>query len=399
MKSPARLALLPALLAAVLAASPARAQIELTITRTQNFDVDAKPIPLSLSGFSGEVEAVLRFDLFVQGFSFVSPDQAQYLVRGANAGRVEGQLLDAVSKQPLFARAYTGGTLRSQAHALADDIVKELRRLPPIGRTKVAFKRDTGQTSEIYVSDIDGHGATAATADGSIVAAPAWSPGRALLFYTSYKLGNPDIFSHDLGTGTRRIVARYSGLNTSAAVSPDGRKVAMVLSKGGSPNIWVANADGTNLKQLTRTVEGDSSPCWSPDGRWICFSSRASGRSALYVVPAEGGTMKRVPTEGALNATEPDWSPDGTSIVFTRQAGAFEICVVPAPGFEPPAGQRGARVLVTGEDPSWAPNSRTVIYARRTGGRRVLSMLDVPTKQTKDLLPISGSCSQPSWSK
>ena len=103
MKSPARF--LPFLLLACFStAAPApAAPIELVIERpTQNFDVDAKPIPLSLSGFSGEVEAVLRFDLFVQGFSFVGPEQAQYLVKGANGARVEGQLYDAISKQALF---------------------------------------------------------------------------------------------------------------------------------------------------------------------------------------------------------------------------------------------------------------------------------------------------------
>ena len=81
------------------------------------------------------------------------------------------------------------------------------------------------------------------------------------MYYTSYKLGNPDIFYHDLTTGQRRAVARYSGLNSSAAVSPDGTKVAMILSKGGSPNVYVCNADGTDLKKLTSTSE-DSSPCW-----------------------------------------------------------------------------------------------------------------------------------------
>jgi TolB protein len=399
MKSPA-FCLLFLFVAALLTTAPApAAPYETEIVRTQNFDGAAKPIPLSLSGFSGEVEAVLQFDLTVQGFSFVAPEKADYLVKGSNGARVEGQLFDAVGKQVLFGKAYAGGSLRAQAHALADDIVAALRRLPPIGRTKVAFKNDTGRTSEIFVSDLDGHGASAATADGQIVAAPTWSPGSRLLFYTSYKMGNPDIFSHDLDSGTRRVVARYSGLNTSAAISPDGRRVAMILSKSGAPNVWVADADGSNLMQLTKTVEGDSSPCWSPDGKTICFSSRASGRSALYTVPAAGGAMQRLSTPGALNATEPDWSPDGTSIVFTRQQGDFEVCVVPAPGFTPPNGSREARVLRSGEDPSWAPNSRTVIYARRVGGKRVLSMLDVPTKQTKDLRTISGSCSQPSWSK
>jgi len=78
--------------------------------------------------------------------------------------------------------------------------------------------------------------------------------------------------------------------------------------------------------------------------------------------------------------------------VFTAQMGGFEICVVPAAGGT-------ATLLVSGEDPSWAPNSRTVIYARRGGGSRRLSLLDVPTKQVKNVPRISGSNSQPSWAK
>jgi Tol biopolymer transport system component len=56
-------------------------------------------------------------------------------------------------------------------------------------------------------------------------------------------------------------------------------------------------------------------------------------------------------------------------------------------------------VLVTGEDPSWSPNSRTLIFTRRTGGRYVLSVLDVFTKQVKDIARISGNDSQPAWAR
>jgi len=72
--------------------------------------------------------------------------------------------------------------------------------------------------------------------------------------------------------------------------------------------------------------------------------------------------------------SEPDWSPDGKLIAFTVQYRDFQICVVPAAGGT-------ATALVEGEDPSWSPNSRTLIFARRQGGRYVLSLLDVPTKQ------------------
>src|SRR6266542_3971998 len=83
----------------------------------------SKLIPISLEGFSGEAATVLKNDLEVAGFKFVSQDQAQFNVVGSNNPNVQGRLNDRISKASLLAMAYTGGSLRTQAHRLADDIV------------------------------------------------------------------------------------------------------------------------------------------------------------------------------------------------------------------------------------------------------------------------------------
>ena len=381
---------LPVLLSA---AVMTRGQNEINIEQNITVMGMTKPIPVSLDGFTGETLDVLKFDLYVQGFSFVAPDAAQYVISGSNAGNVQGRVMDRIARSSLLARSYTGASLRREAHAFANDIVLAITGKNGIALTKIAFKDEASNgDGEIYVADFDGHGPQAVTHDGAIVAAPAWAPRRLALYYTSYKLGNPDIFYHDLTTGQRRAVARYSGLNSSAAVSPDGTRVAMILSKGGSPNVYVCNADGTGLKRLTTTSE-DSSPCWSPDGQWICFATKINSRRLLAKVPAGGGEVQTLRTVGVSNPTEPDWSPDGKWIAFTSQMGEFDVCVVPAGG-------GSATVLVRGEDPSWAPNSRTLICARRGPSYRyVLSLLDAPTKQVKDVTRVSGSDSQPAWAR
>jgi TolB protein len=349
-------------------------------------------IRVAVSGFSGEVESVLDFDLSVLGMEITTPDKAEYLVGGHGDGRVEGSLTPAGSDRALWMRAYAGGTIRSQAHALANDIVKEIRQTPPIFLGKIVFRQQEGAATEICVSDFDGFNPTAVTRDGALVDGPTWIPGGGGIFYTSWKNGDTQILKHNLTTGARSVFAGYPGANFSPEVSPDGQKVAMILSKGGSPNLYVSDIDGGNPRQLTHTRDEDSSPCWGPDSREICFVCR-SGRAQLQIIGAEGGPARPVRVAGIYgNMTSPDWSPDGKQIAFTSGSGHFTICVAPAEGGD-------AQRLVEGEDPCWAPNSRTIIFCRRANNKRTLCLLDVPTKHVKDVRQLSGNCSEPSWAR
>ena len=358
---------------------------------------NTRPIYVSMTGFTGEAAQVLQFDLPVQGFAFTNAEAAQFLISGSNNGNLEGRVTDRFTKAVKVAKAYTGATIRRQAHAFADDFVQALGR-KGIAQTKIAFKGESGGNGEIYIADFDGHNAQAVTDDHTIVAAPCWVPGRMALYYTSYKMNHPDIFYQNLSTGERKVFARYGGSNISPASSPDGSKVAMILSKDGWTDLYVSRSDGSDLLRLTKSPQDESSPCWSPDGRWICYASKDGERRALSKISATGGTPQRISTPMAGSPTEPDWSPDGKWIAFTRQSGGFDICVVPAEGG---TAAKPAVILVPGEDPSWSPNSRTLAFARREGGHYVLSLLDVPTKQVKDVTRISGisSQSQPSWQK
>ena len=392
MRKPFRhtLTVLAAILGLGQALGQAQNEIDVDIFNTG----EVKAIPVHIEGFTGEVLSLLKFDLFVQGFEFVDRGKAQFTIKGSNTGgSVTGAVYDHLKRGFILNKRYQGGSLRLQGHTFANNVVENITGSPGIGLTKIAFRQFHGRNTEIHVADFDGHNAQQLTRDNSISAGPDWSPDGGMLFYYSYLKNNPDIYSHNIRTGQRRIVARFSGSNISPTVSPDGKRVAMVLSKAGSPDIWVASTNGTGFRRLTTTKAAESSPCWSPDGRFVCFVSRVSGRSALYKIPANGGAMSRISTIYASNATEPDWSPDGKAIAFTTQrGGSFDICIVPSGGGK-------AQVVATGEDPSWALNSRTLIFTNRSRGKRVLSVLDVPTKRVKTLpRSFPGNCSQAAWS-
>ena len=354
----------------------------------------AKPILVSLSGLTGEAAATLQFDLYVQGFAFTNAAAAQYLISGSANGNLQAKAVDPHNNNTLVSKSYSGASLRRQVHAFADDFIVALSG-KPICQTKIAYKGEGGGHSEIYVSDFDGHNAQAVTQDNTIVAAPDWVPGRLALYYVSYKLNHADIFYHDLTTGARRAFARYGGSNISPAVSPNGNQVAMILSKDGWTDLYVCGADGSGLNRLTKSRQDESSPCWSPDGKWICFAAKEREHRTLCRIPAAGGALQTIATGGTPSPTEPAYSPDGKWIAFTVQyRSGFQIAVVPSGG-------GAATTLVDGEDPSWSANSRTLVYGRRRGGQYTLSLLDVPTKQYKDVSrnPGISSQSQPSWAR
>ena len=98
---------------------------------------------------------------------------------------------------------------------LLDDFVQTLGR-KPIAQTKIAFKGQSGSNGEIFIADFDGFNAQQVTKDNTIVAAPSWVPGHLALYYTSYKLNHPDIFYHDLSTGSAEDLSRGMAARTSA---------------------------------------------------------------------------------------------------------------------------------------------------------------------------------------
>jgi TolB protein len=91
--------------------------------------------------------------------------------------------------------------------------------------------------------------------------------------------------------------------------SPDGERIAFVSRRqGGNVDIYVMNADGSNLVRLTYHDAADAQPSWSPDGAFIAFTSKRVGKDALYMVRADGKSLAPV-TYGVREEVTPSWGP------------------------------------------------------------------------------------------
>jgi Tol biopolymer transport system component/DNA-binding winged helix-turn-helix (wHTH) protein len=131
--------------------------------------------------------------------------------------------------------------------------------------------------------------------------------------------------------------------------SPDGSRIAFQSNRSGSPEIWIADADGANAVRLT-SFNGPltGGPAWCSDGRRLAFDSRESGVSAIYIVD----TLERVPRRvlsPQTNLALPAWSADCRFLLASD--GREGLYRVPAGGGEALrfTAQRSYQAAVAGE--------------------------------------------------
>ncbi len=128
----------------------------------------------------------------------------------------------------------------------------------------------------------------------------------------------------DDGTKRRRLTKNTVSKDFYPRWSPDGKRIAFIRDMDRnmdqtSSELFIMNADGTNVQRLTDNNVSDGYPSWSPDGKRIAFSSGRSGGWEVHVINlATLHVTQLTEGEGAQGSGVPDWSPDGTQIVYEK---------------------------------------------------------------------------------
>jgi TolB protein len=377
-----------------------RDPLHITITKQGAKKDSVSLAGLRASGVNGQLFVqTLKRDLELSGwFKLSSGNDGTISVVGAlietGSGVQSSCKVAWPGKNLNWARTAASSTeVRQAAHALADEMVEQIKKEKGIASTRIVFINRRGSNNgDVYVCDADGGGMYQVTHDSAGVIGPQWGVNRNDLIYTSLKPGYPMLMRQTIGGG-RKTLANFKGLNTGGAFSPDGRRIALILSYQGNAELYVLDLGTSKVARMTNTPLGaESSPCWAPDGRSIIYVSDTAKSPQLYVVDVESRVSKRLTLKGSQNVN-PSWSSKGKICYATLRGGTFQIAMMN------PAGDASSEIVPGQpegcEDPSWALDGRHIICS----ARNTLYILDTLGDPAVRLINASGNWRSPDWSK
>ena len=364
---------------------------------------------------SGQFEAIapeqmLQHPTLAQEVSFRDwrIQKVDYLVigRGAQAAggevSIQYQLLDVTAEREIGNAAFTvpPALIRDVAHRISDQIYERVTGIRGAFSTKILYVlvEAPGTPSAVYrllMADADGERERTLFRSGEPLLSPSWSPDSQRVAYVSFETGRSTIVVQNLRDGSRSHVAAYRGINGAPAFSPDGKQLAMSLSRDGNAEIYVKDLASEELRRVTRNPSAiDTEPSWSADGGSLIFTSDRGGKPQIYRLDLATGYPERLTFSGDYNARA-RLLPDGQHLVYVhRRAGVYHIAWQDL--------ERDAVHLLTetalDESPSLAPNGTMMMYATRQQGKGILAVVSIDGRVKYTLPSAAGDVREPAWS-
>lgn len=199
--------------------------------------------------------------------------------------------------------------------------------------SRIAFQSDRDGSHHVYTMNLDGSDIRRLTTGNSNNRSPAWSSDGTQLVFQSDRAGRENLWIVSAAGGEPRQLTRGPQNDVAPSWSLDGTRIVYHSDAGGgTTHIFSIDQRGGSPKQLTDGPNRDNTPVYSPDGKRIAFASFRDNQWNIYVMNADGSDIRRL-TDTSFNI-KPSWSPDGKQILFQsdRDGGQQQLFVIAVEG-------------------------------------------------------------------
>ena len=213
--------------------------------------------------------------------------------------------------------------------------------------------------------------------------------------FESTRNGNSDIYVINADGSDLRQLTSHPEWDHAPAWSPDGQRIAFHSLRDGNWEIYVMNADGSGVTRLTNQPERDWRPSWSRDGQLIAFESHRDGNGNVYFMNADGTNVQRLTDHSDWDGW-PTWSQHGWQIAFFSNRGTNGDIYVMASD-----GTNVARLTDHPEwdkEPAWMPNGPRIAFSSARDGNREIYLVNADGKGLTRITDHPASDSRPAWS-
>ena len=259
---------------------------------------------------------------------------------------------------------------------------------PPTG--KIAFTCYVKQIDQICLINADGTNRVQLTDFDATAFYPSISPDGSTIYFSSKQGGVFEIYSIDPSGGNLQRLTRNLGSLYAPELSPNGDWILFTNHGNG---LWLMRPDGKNPRPLTD--RDDIDPTWSPDGSLIAFASSRAGARQLFVMNADGTNIRQVTNLDFMGGRS-TFSPDGTRLAFYRgPAGDHNIYIINING-------TGLVQLTDGGDnlgPSWSPDGNWIAFTSFRDGNNEIYLIHPDGTGLTRLTNSPISDWQPRWGR
>lgn len=313
-------------------------------------------------------------------------------VSGALKAEGRGKTISAISQLTDDKAA------RMAARRMSDMMCEAYGNQKGFAQDRVLFlNRGTPKTkgapipAELCMSYPDGNDIRQITNDGKMIIFQRWMGNTDNVLYISDKNGPTQIWQLNVATGQRSVKWSFKGTPTGIAVSPDGHRVAAILSIHGNPELYVLDVGKNTWQRLTNTqFEVEGQPAWSPDGTKIAFV-RGVNAQQIWMIDLATRQERRLTTKGRKNV-DPDWGANGQ---LAYVSGAYVNVMDVAKG---ESSARAVTDAAKWEHPSWSRDGRHLTASRD----RAVFVIDTKkdgADKPKQMFYANGNWTAPCWSK